>query len=598
MLSSVFSKNEDIIALYPVEKNSSEMLKKMSLDIIKILTTLPLPCPKVLHPSSLERQNVSLAVRLLDEKNIAALNIIQKNNVGTAEFLKIILSWWKIPITSPDHDSIKSLRKFIQFLNAWEKLDVPQYCPGHTGKLTKDTFTSLKYRRLSEKTAKRERSPSAWAVNVRKEKRNRGESYVSSRKKLMPARSIQNLKDCSVQCRNKCMKINGNKFLKDTISSQKKKKNYFYWQIQLSRFQKEDARANVKTILRRKIQSEFKNVGNTPARSVQGKHTKHSVPEDAKQLIRDHIESVPKIDSHYCRADTTRQYMESSLNIAKLYKLYVNLMQEKGKTPVKQSLYRHIFCTEYNIYFQRPKKDRCDLCELVKLNEMEETQLDEQTKINYEKHMVEKKTCRQERNLDRESKERAVLCFDLQNVLTCPKAEVSKFFYKSKLSVYSLTAHLSLSKQVYCAVWAEHLIGRTGNDIASALYRILNQVVEDHPSLTELILWCDSCVPQNRNSIISFAITRLLWEGQTNLKTITIKYSVPGHSCVQDIDATHSTIERVLDKTEYYSPLSLIRILLKVNIHRPYKIIQMQLKDFMNFQTVSSLHRYDKSTVL
>nr|CAI5820907.1 unnamed protein product [Callosobruchus analis] len=326
--------------------------------------------------------------------------------------------------------------------------------------------------------------------------------------------------------------------------------------------------------------------------------TQSIVPEDAKQLIRDHIESVPKIDSHYCRADTTRQYMESSLNIAKLYKLYVNLMQEKGKTPVKQSLYRHIFCTEYNIYFQRPKKDRCDLCELVKLNEMEETQLDEQTKINYEKHMVEKKTCRQERNLDRESKERAVLCFDLQNVLTCPKAEVSKFFYKSKLSVYSLTAHLSLSKQVYCAVWAEHLIGRTGNDIASALYRILNQVVEDHPSLTELILWCDSCVPQNRNSIISFAITRLLWEGQTNLKTITIKYSVPGHSCVQDIDATHSTIERVLDKTEYYSPLSLIRILLKVNIHRPYKIIQMQLKDFMNFQTVSSLHRYDKSTVL
>nr|CAH7712408.1 unnamed protein product [Callosobruchus chinensis] len=307
-----------------------------------------------------------------------------------------------------------------------------------------------------------------------------------------------------------------------------------------------------------------RNVGNTPARSVQGKHTKHSIPEDAKQLIRDHIESVPKIDI---------QYMESSLNIAKLYKLYVNLMQEKGKTPVKQSLYRHIFCTEYNIYFQRPKKDLCDLCELVKLNEMEETQLDEQTKINYEKHMVEKKTCRQERNLDRESKERAVLCFDLQNVLTCPKAEVSKFFYKSKLSVYNLTAHLSLSKQVYCAVWAEHLIGRTGNNIASALYRILNQVVEDHPSLTELILWCDSCVPQNRNSIITFAITRLLWEGQTNLKTITIKYSVPGHSCVQEIDATHSTIERVLD-TEYYSPLSLIRILLKVNTHTPYKIIQ------------------------
>nr|CAH7724130.1 unnamed protein product [Callosobruchus chinensis] len=54
------------------------------------------------------------------------------------------------------------------------------------------------------RSRKRERNPSACAVNVRKEKRNRGESYVSSRRKLMPARSIQNLKDCSVQCRNKC----------------------------------------------------------------------------------------------------------------------------------------------------------------------------------------------------------------------------------------------------------------------------------------------------------------------------------------------------------------------------------------------------------
>nr|CAH7712412.1 unnamed protein product [Callosobruchus chinensis] len=47
------------------------------------------------------------------------------------------------------------------------------------------------------RSRKRERNPSAWVVNVRKEKRNRGESYVSSRNKLMPARSIQNLKDCT-----------------------------------------------------------------------------------------------------------------------------------------------------------------------------------------------------------------------------------------------------------------------------------------------------------------------------------------------------------------------------------------------------------------
>nr|CAI5828052.1 unnamed protein product [Callosobruchus analis] len=66
---------------------------------------------KVLHPSSLERQNVSLAVRLFDEKNIAALTIIQKDNVGTTEFLKIILSWWKIiPLYCGLHCHIQTIQ--------------------------------------------------------------------------------------------------------------------------------------------------------------------------------------------------------------------------------------------------------------------------------------------------------------------------------------------------------------------------------------------------------------------------------------------------------------------------------------------------------
>nr|CAI5864866.1 unnamed protein product [Callosobruchus analis] len=106
---SVFSKNEDIIALYPVKKNSSEMLKKMTLDIIKILTDW-----KIVNVRS------------------------SKAGIHLKDSLRE-------PIISPDHYSIKFLRKLIQFLNAWEKLDVPQYCPEHTGKLTKDTFTSLKY---------------------------------------------------------------------------------------------------------------------------------------------------------------------------------------------------------------------------------------------------------------------------------------------------------------------------------------------------------------------------------------------------------------------------------------------------------------------
>nr|CAI5822941.1 unnamed protein product [Callosobruchus analis] len=236
------------------------------------------------------------------------------------------------------------------------------------------------------RSRKRERNPSAWAVNLRKEKRNRGELYVSSRKKLMPARSIQNLKDCSVQCRNKCStyisedkrkeifegyyKLTKEKKLfllanttkqvperrrksKCEDNSKKKASFHFYFTIDSKRIQVcKSYFLGTLSISQKSIYTVYmnsRNVGNTPARSVQGKHTKHSIPEDAKQLIRDHIESVPKIDSHYCRADTTRQYMESSLNIAKLYKLYVNLMQEKGKTP-SSSLYTVTFSVRSTIF--------------------------------------------------------------------------------------------------------------------------------------------------------------------------------------------------------------------------------------------------------
>ena len=62
------------------------------------------------------------------------------------------------------------------------------------------------------------------------------------------------------------------------------------------------------------------------------------------------------------------------------------------------------------------------------------------------------------------------------------------------------------SKQVYCAIWTECMIGRAGNKIASAFMQILNKVAADHPNVTKLICWCNSCVPQNRNSHILQAI--------------------------------------------------------------------------------------------
>ena len=140
----------------------------------------------------------------------------------------------------------------------------------------------------------------------------------------------------------------------------------------------------------------------------------------------------------------------------------------------------------------------------------------------HEKHVLSKLATYNERKNDRSS-DVPVVCFDLENVISLPHANVSSMFYKRKLSMYNLTGHLSCGKQAYSVLWHEGEAGRGGNDIASALTQMLYAVVKQQPAISELILWADSCVPQNRHSLMSLALIRFLSK-QTALQKITQKF--------------------------------------------------------------------------
>ncbi|KAF2905823.1 hypothetical protein ILUMI_00359, partial [Ignelater luminosus] len=79
---------------------------------------------------------------------------------------------------------------------------------------------------------------------------------------------------------------------------------------------------------------------------------------------------------------------------------------------------------------------------------------------------------------------------------------------------------------------------------------------------------------------------------KNTLEKITLKYSTSGHSCVQD--AVHSVIERVLNKVEYYLPISLLRTLLKVSSKKLYKVIQMRNSDFLDYQSLANCYNYSQ----
>lgn len=146
------------------------------------------------------------------------------------------------------------------------------------------------------------------------------------------------------------------------------------------------------------------------------------------------------------------------------------LFQEKHLNhPVKESMYRNILLTEFNLDFHVPKKDRSDLCEERVVAVKENIPFSEE---KYRAHIEA------EKDNDRKG-DVPVLSFDLQNVISCPRAEIG--FNYSKLSVYNLIRHLKIgatAKAVYCAIWPE-TIG--GNDIAKAVIKILTTVLKDYP---------------------------------------------------------------------------------------------------------------------
>ena len=330
----------------------------------------------------------------------------------------------------------------------------------------------------------------------------------------------------------------------------------------------------------------------TPKSDGRGKHPKKVINQERKQLLRDHIRSFPVVESHYCRSSTKKQYLESQLNLQKMYDLYKEMCEQQHLEPVKCSFYRHVFNTEFNFEFHKPKSDRCDKCEEYRVAQKEGL-LTDHLEASYSMHRAEKDAMREARQQDRDDKTNLVVSFDLENVITCPKAETSCFFYKRKLNVYNLTAHVSKTKQGYCAIWSENTSGRAGNDIASAVIKILNLVVSHHPETRNFITWSDSCVPQNRNSIMSFAITNFILQHQ-HIESVTMKYSTPGHSCIQEVDNIHSNIEKAMSVAEFYSPVSFIKVLLHANRKSPYKVLQMRGEDFKDYQACSKALHYSQ----
>ncbi|GFO14238.1 7-cyano-7-deazaguanine tRNA-ribosyltransferase [Plakobranchus ocellatus] len=162
-----------------------------------------------------------------------------------------------------------------------------------------------------------------------------------------------------------------------------------------------------------------------------GKNCKKVISANAKANVRMHIEQLPRVESHYCRSSSSKEYLDADLSISKLYDMCVKWCEERSAEVVRKHMYTSIFNQEYNISFVKPKKDMCDMCEKFRLKEKEKS-LNEEDRQLYHAHRLAVENSRVEKKKDKETED-VIVSFDLEKVLTLPKADISIFFLQEKV---------------------------------------------------------------------------------------------------------------------------------------------------------------------
>lgn len=316
-----------------------------------------------------------------------------------------------------------------------------------------------------------------------------------------------------------------------------------------------------------------------------GKHrNQRKIPDEIRRQVREHIEMFPRVEGHYVRKDSKREYLESSLTLAEMYRQYEKWCDEKGYTAAKFWFYEHVFGTEFNISFHCAKKDQCTLCTEFENADQENK---EELAEKQEQHLASKQMAREEKERDKQIAEQeatsSAIVVDLQAVLGCPHGETSILFYKRKLSIYNFTVFDLATKEGTCYMWDQSTGGRGANDMASCLYMYIADKASQ--GCKDLTVWSDGCAAQNKNR---FLFTAYLYALQnTGLNSIEHKYLETGHS-QNEGDNMHSVIERSMKGTSLYVPSQFYNQVKKSKkTGTPYEVVQMRQRDFFDFKELA-----------
>lgn len=314
------------------------------------------------------------------------------------------------------------------------------------------------------------------------------------------------------------------------------------------------------------------------------------IEEDIKQ----HIDTFPRQESHYGRADSRKEYLSPDLNMNRLYRAFKALHPE---SIVTYKFYRDTFRKYFkNLKFGRKRVDTCSTCDLlstqVRANVANKHELSVKLKLHQAKANKALDTLKHDIILSqRPNSDTCTATMDLQQVLVTPTLTHSQIYYSRQLSNFNLGVHIGDTNDAYMCLWHEGITGRGGNEIASCVAKVFTQ---GSTYKKKLIMWSDNCAGQNKNRMII-----LLWIYLIQLgifEEIQQKFLITGHSFLS-CDRDFALIEKRKRVCNPMVPEDLVKMIKEAR-QTPFHVIEMNPADFSDFQqAANSLINTDKMSI-
>lgn len=293
------------------------------------------------------------------------------------------------------------------------------------------------------------------------------------------------------------------------------------------------------------------------------------------------LDAVPKVESHYCRRNTNRLYLEPMFrSFEDVYREYQSYCGENNLVPGSKTTLRKEM-DERKISIFKPRKDQCDKC-----CQYEEGNLSEEV---YRKHIESKKAAQDEKARDKEKfkdkDDTVVITVDVQGVLLAPVLQASSLYYKMKLACHNYTVYDLKTHEVMCYIWHEGEGDVDSNAFASCLLHYLENNDRCKKAKT-IVIYSDGCTYQNRNSVLANGI---LHYSILHGKTVIQKILERGHTYME-VDSVHAVCERAMRDRKIYVPANYPELIRHARKENPYSVTYLTSAFFKDY---GKLNYYD-----